>query len=50
MNKGDVFIAFHTNGWLVITITEIIDRYWVNTTQGKYSKSQITRNFRKHGK
>lgn len=46
--KGQTYSAFHTNGWIVLTIIEIIDRYWVDTTKGIYSKSQITRNFRKH--
>ena len=45
---GQTFIAFHTNGWLLFTITNIIDKYWVNTTKGVYSKSQISKHFIKH--
>ena len=47
MKIGDKYISCFGNGFLTITITEIVNNYWVKVGDKLFSKKQITQNFRK---
>lgn len=44
-DEGNQFYGFFGNGWVVVNITENMNRYYVLTDNGIYSKRQLALHF-----